>query len=85
MSEYVITDYCPNPDFCNETVLSGLGEGWEGGGWSLCTYVHTYAGSQTSRHIHQYATDEAQLGRKSCLWLFHLLFGMIGEAITGPR
>ena len=30
-------------------------------------------------------TDEPQSGRNSCLWLYHLLSGMTGEAITGSQ
>ena len=68
MSGYVITGYYTKPDFCSETVLSGLGGG---------AYVHSYIHRQPVILTHPSVrhTDEAQLGRNSGLWLFIFCLG----------
>ena len=54
---------------------------------NLVLVAATQVGTQSSQHIYQFTTciDEPQQGRNSCLWLYHLLFGMTGEAITGSQ
>ena len=40
---------------------------------------------QVIQHTISTPHDEPQQGQNSCLQLYHLLFGMAGEAITGSR